>query len=123
MNGSQVPKIGSFLVEGFRFLEETILYLVVFGGNIPYSQDTLAGTSNRSKFGGFAVGHFVYIQSENRMINSIFNMNDHSLSSRSSYHRRLPEERIALREVYGQRLLTLSDSKALKRFGLKMRNR
>ena len=78
MNGSQVPKIGSFLVEGFRFLEETILYLVVFGGNIPYSQDTLAGTSNRSKFGGFAVGHFVYIQSENRMINSIFNMNDHS---------------------------------------------
>ena len=38
MNGSQVPKIGSFLVEGFRFLEETILYLVVFGGNIPYSQ-------------------------------------------------------------------------------------
>ena len=40
MNGSQVPKIGSFLVEGFRFLEETILYLVVFGGNIPYSQST-----------------------------------------------------------------------------------
>ena len=46
MNGSQVPKIGSFLVEGFRFLEETILYLVVFGGNIPYSQDELFQMSN-----------------------------------------------------------------------------
>ena len=38
MNGLQVPEIGSCLVEGFRFLGETILYLVVFGGNIPYRQ-------------------------------------------------------------------------------------
>ena len=28
----------------------------------------MAGTSNRCEFVGFATGHFVYIQSENRML-------------------------------------------------------
>ena len=38
MNGSQEPKIGPCLVETFRFLKESILYLVVFGANIPMSE-------------------------------------------------------------------------------------
>jgi len=39
VNGSQEPKIGFYLVEGFRFLRKTILYLVVFGGNILHRQN------------------------------------------------------------------------------------
>ena len=40
MNGSQEPKIGFCLVEGFCFLRKAILYLVVFGGNILHGQST-----------------------------------------------------------------------------------
>ena len=44
---------------------------ISFGGRffdgISY-QDAMAGTSNRCEFVGFATGHFVYIQSESRML-------------------------------------------------------
>ena len=51
MNGSQEPKFGSCLVEGFRFLGESIPYLVVFGGNILHRQDELYERSNYEQFG------------------------------------------------------------------------
>ncbi len=40
---------------------------------VPY---TPPGTSNRSEFIGFSAGHFVYIQTENREISDIFNINE-----------------------------------------------
>ena len=51
MNGSQEPKIGFCLVEGFLFLRGNILYLVVFGGNILHRQDELFERSNYEQFG------------------------------------------------------------------------
>ena len=64
MNGSQEPKIGFCLVEGFCFLRKAILYLVVFGGNILHGQYQLVKTSNGNLFhGGMAqsVEHIVHI--------------------------------------------------------------